>query len=111
MSRTVRYRFRKPNRELPLRVGRAAGVQPPVGWRTGRPSRFDKVVTDLPIGSGPTAIGPVRFGRDITYVRDAGYWARDLACAKRGSNNFERITVKIYRDEHGAARGTESRRV
>jgi microcin C transport system substrate-binding protein len=30
-------------------------------------------------------------------VRDPNYWARDLN-VRRGTNNFERITVKIYKD-------------
>lgn len=92
-ERTVRYRFRQPNRELPLTVG---GL--PVfsrAWGAGKP--FDQVVMDLPIGSGPYRIGPVRFGKDITYVRDPGYWARDLP-VRRGTANFDRITVKIYKD-------------
>jgi len=58
---------------------------------------FDQVVTDVPIGSGPYRIGPVKFGKDITYVRDANYWARDLN-VRKGSANFDRITVKIYKD-------------
>ena len=72
-ERTVRFRFHKPNRELPLTVG---GL--PVfsrAWGQGKP--FDQVVTDTPIGSGPYRIGPVNFGKDITYVLDAQYWARD----------------------------------
>ena len=92
-ERTVRFRFKKPNRELPLTVG---GL--PIfsrAWGQGKP--FDQVVMDMPIGSGPYKIGPVRFGKDITYVRDPSYWARDLG-VKRGSNNFDRITVKIYKD-------------
>ena len=92
-DRTVRYRFKKPNRELPLTVG---GL--PVfsrDWGGGKP--FDQVVTDVPIGSGPYTIGPVRFGKDITYVRDPQHWARDLN-VRRGSANFDRITVKIYKD-------------
>ena len=90
---TVRFRFKKPNRELPLTVG---GL--PIfsrAWGQGKP--FDQVVMDMPIGSGPYKIGPVRFGKDITYVRDPSSWARDLG-VKRGSNNFDRITVKIYKD-------------
>jgi len=43
------------------------------------------------------ALSKERFGKDITYVRDPAYWARNLG-VKRGSHNFERITVKIYRD-------------
>jgi len=92
-ERTVRFRFKKPNRELPLTVG---GL--PVfsrAWGQGKP--FDEVVMDLPIGSGPYKIGPVRFGKDITYVRDPQYWARDLP-VRRGTANFDRITVKIYKD-------------
>ncbi|RYF63558.1 MAG: ABC transporter substrate-binding protein, partial [Comamonadaceae bacterium] len=50
-----------------------------------------------PIGSGPYKIGPVNFGRDITYVRDTNYWARDLN-VRRGTANFDRILVKIYKD-------------
>jgi microcin C transport system substrate-binding protein len=64
-------------------------------WGGGKP--FDQVVTDVPIGSGPYTIGPVRFGKDITYVRDPQHWARDLN-VRRGSANFDRITVKIYKD-------------
>ena len=100
-ERTVRYRFRKPNRELPLTVGglpvfsRQWGNQ--IDPKTGQRKGFDQVVTDIPIGSGPYRIGPVNFGRDITYVRDPAYWARDLP-VRRGTANFDRITVKIYKD-------------
>ncbi|MDG5973822.1 extracellular solute-binding protein [Hydrogenophaga taeniospiralis CCUG 15921] len=98
---TVRYRFKKPNRELPLTVGglpvfsRAWGDA--LDPKTGRRKTFDQVVMDPPIGSGPYKIGPVQFGKDITYVRDPGYWARDLP-VRRGTANFDRITVKIYKD-------------
>jgi microcin C transport system substrate-binding protein len=67
------------------------------GVEGGKPKRFDQVVMDIPIGSGPYRIGPVRFGKDITYVRDPNYWARDLN-VRRGMANFDRVTVKIYRD-------------
>lgn len=96
-ERTVRYRFKKPNRELPLKVGGLPVFSRQWGVENGKPKSFDRVVTDIPIGSGPYKIGPVRFGKDITYVRDPNYWARDLN-VKRGSHNFERVTVKIYKD-------------
>ena len=92
-ERTVRFRFRQPNRELPLTVG---GL--PVfshKWGQGKP--FDQVVMEPPIGSGPYRIGPVKFGKDITYVRDASYWAQDLN-VRRGTGNFDRVQVRIYRD-------------
>lgn len=100
-ERTVRYRFKKPNRELPLTVGGLPVFSRAWGRVNGKLKSFDQIVTDIPIGSGPYKIGPVRFGKDITYVRAPNYWARDLN-VKRGSNNFDRIMVKIYKD--GTAR-------
>ena len=94
---TVRYRFKKPNRELPLTVGGLPVFSHHWGEEKGVLKPFDQVVMDIPIGSGPYKIGPVVFGRDITYVRDPGYWARDLN-VRRGTANFDRITVKIYKD-------------
>ena len=96
-DRTVRYRFKKINRELPLTVGGLPVFSRKWGMEDGKPKSFDKVVTDIPIGSGPYKIGPVNFGKDITYVRDKAYWAKDLN-VRRGTSNFDRITVKIYKD-------------
>ena len=96
-ARTVRFRFKKPNRELPLTVGGLPVFSQKWGVVNGKAKRFDEVVMDTPIGSGPYRIGPVNFGKDITYVRDADYWARDLN-VKRGMENFDRIEVKIYKD-------------
>ena len=97
-KRTVRFRFKQPNRELPLTVGslpvfsRAWGRGP-----DGKAKPFDQIVTDIPIGSGAYRIGDVKFGRDVTYQRDPQYWGRDLN-VNRGAHNFDRITVKIYKD-------------
>ena len=92
-ARTIRFHFRSPNRELPLTVG---GM--PIfsrDWGAGK--AFNEVVMETPIGSGPYRIGSVVFGKDITYVRDPDYWARDLP-VRRGTGNFDRIIVKIYKD-------------
>lgn len=91
--RTVRFDFKRVNAELPLLVG---GL--PVfsrSWGAGKP--FDQVVMDVPIASGPYRIGRYNLGRDITYKRDPGYWARDLN-VRRGRYNFDRVTYKIYKD-------------
>jgi microcin C transport system substrate-binding protein len=94
---TVRFRFKRPNRELPLTVGGLPIFSHQWGMENGKSKPFDQVVMDIPIGSGPYRIGPVNFGKDITYLRDAQYWARDLN-VRRGTANFDRITVKIYKD-------------
>jgi microcin C transport system substrate-binding protein len=94
---TVRYRFKKPNKSLVLIVGGLPVFSRQWGVVNGKPKPFDQVVTDVPIGSGPYKIGPVNFGKDITYLRDPTYWAKDLN-VKQGTSNFDRITVKIYKD-------------
>lgn len=96
-ARTVRFRFKRLNRELPLTVGGLPVFSRKWGMENGKAKPFDQVVMDTPIGSGPYRIGPVRFGKDITYVRDPNYWGRDLN-VRRGSANFDRVTVKIYKD-------------
>jgi microcin C transport system substrate-binding protein len=97
-ERTVRFRFKKKDRQLPLNVGTNLRVfSPKWGMVNGKTKQFDEIVGETPIGTGPYKIGPVRFGKDVTYVRDPNYWGRDLAVNK-GQNNFDRITLKIYRD-------------
>ncbi len=92
-ERVVRFRFKKPNRELPLTVGALPVFSPK--WGDGKP--FNEVVVDIPIGSGPYRIGPVRFGKDITYQRDPNYWAQALN-VRVGTANFDEVSVKIYKD-------------
>lgn len=96
-ERTVRFRFKKKDRQLPLVVGGIPIMTPKWGMVNGKTKRFDEIVMDLPIGSGPYKVGPVRFGKDVTYVRDPNYWGANLP-VRKGSNNFDAITVKIYRD-------------
>ena len=96
-QRTVRFRFKRQDRQLPLVVGGLPIFSPKWGMVNGKPKQFDEIVMDTPIATGAYKIGPVRFGKDVTYVRDPGYWGRDLP-VRRGMNNFDRITIKIYRD-------------
>jgi microcin C transport system substrate-binding protein len=91
--RTIRFEFKQGSAELPLLVGALPVFSR--AWGAGKP--FHEVVTDMPIASGPYRIGRMNFGRDITYERDPGYWARDLN-VRRGMFNFDRITFKIYKD-------------
>ncbi|AGX87089.1 extracellular solute-binding protein [Candidatus Symbiobacter mobilis] len=96
-QRVVRFRMRKPNRELPLTIGSMPIFSPAWGRVAGVTKPFDQIVMDTPVGSGPYRIGALRAGRDIVYVRDPQYWGRDLPI-RRGTANFDRIVVKIYQD-------------
>jgi microcin C transport system substrate-binding protein len=99
----VRFFFKRKNRELPLTVG---GL-PIFSREWGKGKTFDKVVTDPPIGSGPYKIGDVKYGKDITYLRDPNYWGKDLN-VNQGTGNFERITIKIYKDNVARLEGLKA---
>jgi microcin C transport system substrate-binding protein len=73
-ERTVRFRFKKPDRQLPLTVGGIPIFSPKWGMENGKTKQFDQIVMEEPIATGPYKIGPVRFGKDVTFVRDPNYW-------------------------------------
>ena len=96
-ERRIRFDFVRPSSELPLIVGSLPVFSRAWGRSASGHTPLDQLVTEVPIGSGPYRVGPVQFGKDITYVRDPQYWARDLN-VRRGLYNFDRITYKIYKD-------------
>jgi microcin C transport system substrate-binding protein len=102
-ERTVRFDFASANSELPL----IAGSMPVFSrdWGKGKP--FDQVVSEPPIASGPYRIANPRMGRDITYVRDPDYWARDLP-VRKGHFNFDRVSFKIYLDDTSRFEGLKA---
>jgi microcin C transport system substrate-binding protein len=102
-ERVVRFDFATPNPELPLVVGGMPVFS--AKWGAGKP--FDKIVADIPIGSGPYKLPNNKMGRDITYIRDANYWAADLP-TRKGQFNFDRITFKIYLDETSRFEGLKA---
>jgi microcin C transport system substrate-binding protein len=61
------------------------------------PKKFDDIVGEYPIGTGPYTIDKVVSGRRIEFVRKADYWARDLG-VRRGFFNFDRIVYRYYLD-------------
>jgi peptide/nickel transport system substrate-binding protein/microcin C transport system substrate-binding protein len=63
----------------------------------GKPKKFDEIVTEYPITSGPYTIGAVDGGRRIDFVLDKEYWARDLGFSK-GQYNFQTVVYRYYRD-------------
>ena len=96
-ERSIRFDFVRPNSELPLIVGGLPVFSHKWGLQGDTLKPLDQMVMDVPISSGPYRIGPVQFGKDITYVRDPAYWAKDLN-VRKGLFNFDRITYKIYKD-------------
>ncbi len=92
--RTVTFVF-KPgsNQELPLILGQLP-VLSEASWK-GRD--FSASSLDIPMGSGPYRIGEFKAGQRLTFVRDDGYWGKDLPVNK-GRHNFDTIIYDYYRD-------------
>ena len=103
----VRFDFRTPNAELPLVVGGMPVFSRDWGKVNGQAKAFDKIVSDVPIGSGPYKVANPAMGRDITYVRDPAYWAANLP-SRKGQFNFDRINFKIYLDETSRFEGLKA---
>jgi len=102
-ERVVRFDFLTPNPELPLVVG----GMPVFSRDWGQAKPFDKIVSEVPIGSGPYRIANPAMGRDITYVRDPAYWGADLP-SRKGQFNFDRVSFKIYLDETSRFEGLKA---
>lgn len=106
-TRAVRFDFLTPNPELPLVVGGMPVFSRDWGKVNGQAKPFDKIVSEVPIGSGPYKVASPAMGRDITYVRDPAYWAADLP-SRKGQFNFDRISFKIYLDETSRFEGLKA---
>src|SRR5690606_20863046 len=87
--------------ELPMLVGSLPIFSHKWGMEGGKAKPFDQIVLDMPIASGPYKVGPITYGRDITYVRDKNYWGADLN-VRKGTFNFDRITYRLYADNVAA---------
>lgn len=106
-ERVVRFDFATPNPELPLVVGGMPVFSRDWGRVNGQLKPFDKIVSEIPIGSGPYKIANPAMGRDITYVRDPAYWGENLP-SRKGQFNFDRVSFKIYLDETSRFEGLKA---
>lgn len=93
-ARTVRYRFKTANRELPQIVG----TLPVFSHKWGGGKALDKIALEKPITSGPYQIAEYQLGRSISYQRRPDYWGKDTP-TRRGQYNFDRVTYRYYQDE------------
>ncbi len=64
----------------------------------GQPKRFDQIVTEYPIASGPYRLDVAASGRRLELKRNPDYWARDVG-SRRGFYNFDRIVYRYYQDQ------------
>ena len=63
----------------------------------GKHKRFDEIVTEYPISTGPYTIARADSGRRLEFKLNPAYWAQDLG-VRRGFYNFDRIVYRYYQD-------------
>lgn len=93
-DRTIRFEFAKVNPELHL----IAAQMSVFSRKWVGDKDFDKLTRTPPIASGPYVLDKYTLGKNISYVRNPDYWAKDLNTT-RGMFNFDRVTYKYYKDE------------
>ena len=97
-ARTIRFDLKERTIDTLFSLGGMAVFSPK--WALGpdgKPRRFDEIVTEYPITSGPYTIALVDSGRRIEFKRNPDYWGRDLG-VRRGCFNFDRVVYRYYQD-------------
>lgn len=80
------------NLELPLIIGQMRILSKKY-WE----DKFEDVLLEPPIGSGPYKVKSLKTGRTIEFERVKDYWAKDLSVNK-GKFNFDKIVIEYFRD-------------
>ncbi|QEY23640.1 extracellular solute-binding protein [Neisseria animalis] len=91
--RTVVFRFKQRNSELPLILGEL-----PVFSHKSYPQDLAAAANTLPIGSGPYRFAKAESGRLSEYRRDPHYWAQNLP-TRKGRYNFDTVRFRYYKDD------------
>ena len=98
-QRTVRFDLRERTNDMLFTVGGLSVFSREWGQGTdGQPKRFDEIITEYPITSGPYTIAKADSGRRLEFRRNPNYWARDLP-VRRGMFNWERVVYRYYSDQ------------
>jgi microcin C transport system substrate-binding protein len=98
---TIRFDFKRPERDAPLIAGDLPVFSPKWGMRPdGTRPPFDQIANVPPIASGPYLIERRKNDKDITYRRNPAYWAANLP-SRRGMFRFERISFQLFFDNFG----------
>tara|TARA_Y100000590_G_scaffold85248_1_gene95285 strand:- start:306 stop:2117 length:1812 start_codon:yes stop_codon:yes gene_type:complete len=92
-NREVKFIFQgERNLELPLIIGQMKILSEKY-WK----DKFEDVLLESPIGSGPYKVKNFKAGRTIEFERVDDYWGENLAVNK-GRYNFEKIIIEYFRD-------------
>ena len=89
----VKFSFNeKSNLELPLIIGQMKILSQKF-WE----NKFENVLLESPVGSGPYKVKSFKTGRNIEFEKVNDYWGKNLAVNK-GKFNFNKLTIEYFRD-------------
>ena len=89
----VKFIFQgEQNLELPLIIGQMKILSKKY-WE----DKFENILLESPIGSGPYKVKNFKAGRTIEFERVDDYWGKNLSVNK-GRFNFEKIVIEYFRD-------------
>jgi len=89
----VKFIFQgEQNLELPLIIGQMKILSKKY-WE----DKFENILLESPIGSGPYKVKNFKAGRTIEFERVDDYWGKYLSVNK-GRFNFEKIVIEYFRD-------------
>ena len=80
------------NLELPLIIGQMKILSEKY-WK----DKFEDVLLENPIGSGPYRVKNFKAGRTIEFERVDNYWGKNLS-VNQGKFNFEKVVIEYFRD-------------
>jgi peptide/nickel transport system substrate-binding protein/microcin C transport system substrate-binding protein len=98
-DRTVRFELKDRTTDMLFTVGgltvfsRKWALTP-----DGAPKRFDEIVSECPITSGPYTIAKADSGRRLEFRRNPAYWAANEG-VRRGMFNWDRVVYRYYQDQ------------
>lgn len=97
-EKSIRFRFTRPNRELPLIASQLKIFPRKHHDNNGFGADDDRRELTAPVASGPYVVADFQIGKSITYRRNPHYWAEDHP-ARRGMYNYDEVIVKYYKDQ------------
>jgi microcin C transport system substrate-binding protein len=93
-ARTVRFDLK----DHTLDALSTAASLPVFSRKWGAGKKFNEIITEQPIASGPYTIDKIEMPRRVELKLNPDYWAKDLP-VRRGFFNFERIVYRMYKDD------------
>jgi len=92
-NKTIKFFFKKKNPELHMIIGDI----PIFSKKWFKNKKFNEVILEQPIASGPYIISSFETGRFIEYKKNPEYWAKRES-TRVGMFNFDKIIFKYYKD-------------